>query len=100
VDVLGNFVLMVGKLFGTASCTIFALFLLHTLHREISVVTVAFVIVSSFSVFSLFANILGCAVDTLMVCYLEDIERNSGKNLYIDDNLHQMLQERAKETKA
>jgi len=100
VDTLGDFILFVGKLLGTSGCTIFSMFLLQVLGREISPVTIAAVIVVSFAVFNLFANIVGTGVDTVMICYLEDLERSNGSNLYIEPTLHDLLQEKAQERKS
>jgi len=100
VDTLGEFVLFVGKLLGTSACTIFSLFLLQHLGREISPVTIAAVVITSFAVFNLFANIVGSGVDTVLVCYLEDLERNKGSNLYIEPSLHDLLQQKARDTKS
>jgi len=97
VDSLSYFVLFVGKLLGTCACGIFTLFVLHVLDREISLVTMSSVVVISFVVFSLFANIVGVGVDTVMVCYLEDLERNKGKNLLIEPSLHDLLQQKHKQ---
>jgi len=98
VDILGDVVLFAGKLLGTVGSTIFSLFLLQVLGREISPVTIAMVIIIAFSVFSLFANIVGTGLDTMMVCYLEDLERNSGKKLNMEPSLHVKLQEKVRES--
>jgi len=96
VDFLGDFVLFVGKLLGTALCTIFTVFILERLDREVSVLTVAVVVVIAYCVFNMFAHVVGVGVDTVFVCYLEDMERNGDSgNMYIDPSLHTMLQERA-----
>jgi len=94
VDVLGDLVLFVGKVFCTSACTLFALVLLRVLEREISGICIASVIVSSFTVFSLFANVIGTGVDTLLVCYLEDKERNMGILLSSNSELHEMLEQK------
>jgi len=96
VDVLGDFVLFVGKILGTALCTMFTVLLVHGLNREVTGLTVAAVVIISFAVFNLFAHIVGVGVDAVFVCYLEDLERN-GENgsLYIDPEVHKLLQDRA-----
>jgi len=96
-DTLAEFVLFVGKLLGTAATTLFAIILLHALHREISLVIIMYVIVVSFVIFSLFANIVAVGVDTVLVCYLEDVERNKGSNLLIEPTLHELLQEKQRQ---
>jgi len=95
VDFLGDFVLFVGKILGTAVCTLFTVLLVDRLDREVSALTVAAVVIVSFAVFNLFAHIVGVGVDTVFVCYLEDMERNGQNALYIDPELHKMLQDRA-----
>jgi len=95
VDVLGEFVLFVGKLLGTALCTMFTVATIDYLGRPISAVTVTLAAVISFRVFSLFASIVSVGVDTVFVCYLEDLERNQEGGLYMSPELHQMLQQKA-----
>jgi hypothetical protein len=100
VDLLGDFVLFVGKILGTAICTIFTVLLVDSLGREVYGLTVVAVVVISFAVFNLFAHIVGVGVDTVFVCYLEDLERNGDNGtLYIDPELHRMLQDRASDAK-
>jgi len=100
VDVLGDFVLFVGKVLGTAICTIFTVLLVDSLGREVYGLTVTAVVVVSFVVFNMFSHIIGVGVDTVFVCYLEDMERNGDSgNLYIDPEVHRMLQDRAVEVK-
>lgn len=98
VDFLGEFVLFVGKLLGTALATFLTVITLEYLHRPISAVTITLVVVISYQVFSLFASIISVGVDTVMVCYLEDMERNKEGTLYMDPELHRMLQNKASES--
>jgi len=95
VDFLGDFVLFVGKLLGTAICTLFTFGLLDQLGRPISPVTMTVTIIASYRIFALFASIVSVGVDTVFVCYLEDLERNKEGGLYMDPDLHRMLQEKA-----
>lgn len=99
VDFLGKFVLTVGKLLGTAASTIFVVFLLHILGRNLCGITISVVAISSFFIFHFFAHIIGVGVDTVLVCYLEDLERNKDGNLYMDPQLHKMLQDKSQEIK-
>jgi len=98
VDLLGEFVLFVGKLLGTAACTIFTLGIVQTLGRQLSGVTIGMVAAVAFAIFSIFAHVVGVSVDTVMVCYLEDLERNKDGALYISPDLHKMLQQKADKT--
>jgi len=98
VDLLGEFVLFVGKLLGTSLCTLFTVGIVDHLGREISPVTVTVIVIASYNVFSLFANIVHVGVDTVMVCYLEDLERNKEGALYMSPELHRMLQNKVTET--
>lgn len=97
VDMLGGFVLFVGKLLGTAATTMATVGIINHLGRPISPVTVSIIAIVSFRIFSLFANIVHVGVDTIMVCYLEDLERNREGALYMTPELHRMLQSKANE---
>jgi len=94
VDMLGEFVLFVGRLLGTAACTLFTIAVVQGFGRTISTVTIVMVVVISFVIFTIYAHIIGVGVDTVMVCYLEDMERNSDDALYISPVLHKMLQDK------
>jgi len=53
--------------------------------------------VLAFIILSVFANIISCAVDTVYVCYCEDMERNQESGRYLmDADLHAQLQEAAR----
>lgn len=60
-----------------------------------SPVTLTVVAIGAYKIFSLFAQIVSVGVDTVMVCYLEDLERNKEGALYMDPELHRMLQDKA-----
>jgi len=92
-DFLGSFILFVGKLFGTASCVI--LIVAATPSRELSPVTIVLVAIIAYIIFDIYSHIIGVGVDTIFVCYMEDMERNKDGGLYIDPELHRMLQEKA-----
>jgi len=94
VDFLGVFVLFVGKLLGTSICTMFTVGIIHHLGRPISALTVTVIALVSYRIFSLFAQIVHVGVDTIMVCYMEDLERNREGALYMDPELHRMFQEK------
>jgi len=99
VDLLGEFVLFVGKLLGTAACTIFTLAVVQSLGRQLSSVTVVMVAVIAYAIFTIFAHVVGVSVDTVLVCYLEDMERNKDSTLYISPSLHKMLQQKSEKTR-
>jgi len=98
IDVLGKFVLFVGKILGTSVCVIYAIATLDMMGKAISPVTIALVVVIAWVILSIFAHIVGAGVDTVFVCYLEDLERN-GQNgtLLVDPSLHTLLQQKAVE---
>jgi len=98
VDLLGNFVLFVGKLLGTAAVTMLTVGVVHHLGRPISAVTVSVVAVVAYNVFSLFSNIVQVGVDTIMICYCEDMERNKDGALYMSPELHNLLQNKVAES--
>lgn len=99
IDYLGYFVLFVGKILGTAASITFVMTLLHILGRDLSVFTILFVAFISFLIFHIFAHIVGVGVDTVFVCYLEDMERNKDGNLYMDPEIHRLIQDKARELK-
>jgi len=93
VHFLGDFVLFVGKLMGTTLTALFVVGLTHSLNREVGIVTIVIAVVCAYIVFSFFANIISVSVDTVFVCYCEDLENSKkGDNLHIDINLHEMIQ--------
>jgi len=92
-DFLGSFILFVGKLFGTAACVI--LIVAATPSRELSPVTIVLVAIIAYIIFDIYSHIIGVGVDTIFVCYMEDMERNKDGGLYIDPELHRMLQDKA-----
>jgi hypothetical protein len=63
--------------------------------RSVSSVTVVMVGVIAYAIFTIFAHVIGVGVDTVMVCYMEDLERNKDGALYISPDLHKMLQEKS-----
>jgi len=95
VDFFGAFVLFVGKILGTALCTLFTVLIIESLERPLSPLTVVVVALVSYQVFSLFAQIVHVGVDTIMICYMEDLERNKDGALYMSPELHRLLQDRA-----
>lgn len=94
VDLLGTFVLFVGKIFGTAACTLFTVFLLEMYKLPLSAVGITLVVIVSYMIFHMYAHIMSVGVDTVFVCYLEDLERNGEQGLYITPELHVMLKEK------
>lgn len=97
VDLFGEFVLLVGKLLGTALVTLFTVGICHHVGRPISPVTVTIAAFFAYRIFALFAKIVHVGVDTIMVCYLEDLERNREGALYMTPDLHRMLQAKVHE---
>lgn len=95
MDVISGFVLFVGKVLFTAVCTLLTVSIVDGLDRELSIVTLSLTAAISFVVLHIISHIIGVGVNTVFVCYLEDLEMNKGSNMYISPDLHQMLQERA-----
>jgi len=55
----------------------------------------------AFLVLTVFSNVITCAVDTVFVCYCEDLERNRENGRYImDPSLHDQLQSAAEKRAA
>jgi len=98
VDFLGDFILFVGKLLGTAVTTMATVGVINHLGRPISGITVSIIAVVSYRVFDLFASIIHVGVDTILVCYMEDLERNKDGALYMSPDLHDLLQSKKNES--
>jgi len=99
VDFLGEVILFIGKLLGTAATTMFTVGIINHLGRQISPLTVTISALVSYRVFSLFARIVHVGVDTIMVCYMEDLERNKDGALYMSTELHSLLQDKVAKSK-
>jgi len=91
VDYLGRFILFVGKILACGVCVAFTILYINFTHRSISGFTIAAVVIISFVIFTIFAYIIEVGVSTVLVCYLEDKERNDEDNLQITPELHQLL---------
>jgi len=99
MDMIGSFVLFMGKLFFTAVSVAISAGLLQHYGRPLTSVPLVLVAVGSFVILHIIGHIIGVGVDTVFVCYLEDLERNKDGNLYMSPELHSMLQEKAEKVK-
>lgn len=95
MDTIAGFVLFVGKALFTALCTIITIGILDAQDRQLTAVTLGLVVVISFTVLHIISHVVGVSVDTVFVCYLEDLEMNKGENMYISPDLHALLQDAA-----
>lgn len=95
MDTITGFVLFVGKALFTALCTIITIGILDANDRPLTAVTLALTVVISFAILHIISHVIGVSVDTVFVCYLEDLEMNKEGNLYISPDLHAMLQDSA-----
>jgi hypothetical protein len=95
MDTITGFVLFVGKALFTALSAIITIAIMDASHRHLSYVTLGLTIILSFAVLHIISHVIGVSVDTVFVCYLEDLEMNKGENLYISPDLHSLLQESA-----
>lgn len=93
MDTITGFVLFVGKALFTALCTIITVAILDAQNRPLTAVTLGLSVVLSFTVLHIISHVIGVSVDTVFVCYLEDLELNKGENMYISPDLHALLQE-------
>lgn len=100
MDTITGFVLFVGKALFTALCTIITIAILDAQNRPLTAVTLGLSIILSFSVLHIISHVVGVSVDTVFICYLEDLEMNKGENMYISPDLHDLLQESASKHKA
>jgi hypothetical protein len=99
MDTITGFVLFVGKALFTALCTIITVAVLDAQGRPLTAVTLGLSIVLTFSVLHIISHVIGVSVDTVFVCYLEDLEMNKGENMYISPDLHALLQDSASKHK-
>ncbi|KAF2073884.1 hypothetical protein CYY_004808 [Polysphondylium violaceum] len=95
MDFIGSFVLLLGKILGSAASALFTTGLLYGLGRSLNPITIGLSALFAFCIFNLFTHIIGIGTDTIFVCYLEDLETNGPNNLYISPDLHDLLQEKA-----
>jgi len=95
MDTIAGFVLFVGKALFTALCTIITIAVLDAQNRPLTAVTLGLTVVISFIVLHIISHVVGVSVDTVFICYLEDLEMNKGENMYISPDLHALLQESA-----
>jgi len=95
MDTITGFVLFVGKALFTALSTIITIGILDANDRPISYVTLGLTASLSFLVLHIISHVIGVSVDTVFVCYLEDLEMNKGENMYISPDVHALLQDSA-----
>jgi len=100
MDTIAGFVLFVGKALFTAVCAIITIGVLDAQDRPLTAVTLGLVVVIAFTVLHIISHVVGVSVDTVFICYLEDLEMNKGENMYISPDLHALLQESASKHKA
>jgi len=99
-EMIGGFVLFMGKIAFTALATFVTVAAVDGLHRPLSGITLGMTALISFVVLHIISLIIGAGIDTVFVCYLEDLEENPDGNLYISPDLHRKLQEKSSESKA
>jgi len=98
-EMIGGFVLFMGKIAFTAFSTLITIVIVDGLHHPLSGVTLGMTAVISFVVLHIISLIVGAGIDTVFVCYLEDLEQNKDGNLYISPDLHRKLQEKSSNAK-
>lgn len=107
VDKVTDFVLFIGKLFVVGAVGALAFFFFDgTIARKSTSISdftpslhyyfvpVIIVVIGTYVVASLFFNVYSMAVDTLFLCFLEDLERNDGspdKPYYMSKGLMEIL---------
>jgi len=100
VDTITGFVLFVGKVLFTALCAILTIGVLDYQNRPLTAVTLGLTVIISFVVLHIISHMIGVSVDTVFICYLEDLEMNKGENMYISPDVHELLQESASKHRA
>eukprot|EP01132_Coremiostelium_polycephalum_P005801 gene5801-7214_t len=97
LDFIGSLVLILGKVCGAAACALFTTGILYAMGRQLNPITIGLSALFAYCIFNLFTHVVGMGSDTIFVCYLEDLETNGPDNLYISQDLHHLLQEKASE---
>ncbi len=100
VDLISDFVLFFGKVLGSCLVTLLTVVAMDSLDHSVSLLTIVLIAIGTYLVFSLFGSIVGTGVDTVLICYLEDLERNRDGALNMNVELHNMLQERTDKLRA
>jgi len=89
-DMITGWVLFIGKLFGVGICVLVTAALGGGHLSTLSLVIVA---VGSYVIFHLYSIVIHMALDTVFVCYLEDLERNrDSKRYFMTPATHDALQ--------
>jgi len=89
-DMITGWVLLIGKLFGVGICVMVTAALGGGHVSSLSLVIVA---VGSGVIFHLYSIVIHMALDTVFVCYLEDLERNrDSKRYFMSPATHDSLQ--------
>ncbi|EFA85656.1 hypothetical protein PPL_00885 [Heterostelium album PN500] len=101
MDFIGSFVLLLGKFLVCAGTALFSSLILYCTGRSLkeNALTVGLAALFAFCIANIFTHIIGIGTDTIFVCYLEDLEVNGPSNLFISNDLHDLLQEKCNETK-
>lgn len=97
VDSIGNFVIFIGVLAGTALTALFAYMLLDTSDKHApSFLTVGIACVLGYSIFRLFGSLLSTGSDTVFVSYMHDCDLNGGNaaQMHLSEELRDMLANR------
>ncbi|XP_053381023.1 choline transporter-like protein 4 isoform X2 [Mercenaria mercenaria] len=109
VDKVTDFLLLIGKLLvvGGIACASYFFFdgkieFLNTYKPTLNfyVTPIVLVVLGTYVIASIFFNVYNMAVDTLFLCFLEDLERNDGsqeKPYYMPKNLMKILGKKNKE---
>lgn len=113
VDKVSEFVLFLGKMVVVGGITVGAFYFFdgripflaqysNSLKLNYYLVPVIIIAVSAFVIASCFFSVYGMAVDTLFLCFLEDLERNDGspeKPYYMSKELMKILRKKNKKPK-
>ncbi|XP_060561474.1 choline transporter-like protein 2 [Ruditapes philippinarum] len=109
VDKVTDFLLLIGKLLvvGGVACASYFFFdgkieFLNTYKPTLNfyVTPIVLVVLGTYVIASIFFNVYNMAVDTLFLCFLEDLERNDGsqeKPYYMPKNLMKILGKKNKD---
>jgi len=93
IDIITDFVLWVGQILGVVLCTLIMVIIEeHSNNPHPTWMTILYTIIISFIIFHIYSKIIGTGVDSVFVCYLEDLERNNDSDLYASPEFHADLQ--------
>eukprot|EP00698_Gefionella_okellyi_P009522 TRINITY_DN2428_c0_g1_i1.p1 TRINITY_DN2428_c0_g1~~TRINITY_DN2428_c0_g1_i1.p1 ORF type:complete len:647 (+),score=142.72 TRINITY_DN2428_c0_g1_i1:61-2001(+) len=107
IDIVGDFLLFIGKLMVSASSALAALLVMryYLVYLQLYVVVVAIAAIIGWGLSTLIFAVFSMTIDTILLCFLEDIERHGerddvpGKQYYMSKELYSFVSDSEKRGK-